>query len=78
MGKAWSWEKLAVAFNWATEATTTDDFHVAATITETESTTTTKTTADVATTATDAEHVCGISEAANAAYGHLISENVRT
>jgi len=41
-------------------------------------TTTTTTTADAATTTTDANYVYGIPEAASAAYGHLISENVIT
>jgi len=40
-------------------------------------TTTITTTADAATTTTNANYVYGISEAASAAYGHLISENVR-
>jgi len=57
---------------------TADDFQVAATTTTTEPTTTTTTTADAATTATDANYVYGIPEAASAAYGHLISENVIT
>ena len=86
--RAWSWGIWAVAYNWATEATeatTTDDFYVAATestITATESTTTARestttareSTADAATTGTDADRVNGNSEE----YNHLPSEIFRT